>query len=573
MGTTSTSSLGSSNSANSASSASNLSTPLYFTGVSTYSNDFQSIIQRAVQIADLPVQSLETRQAAIGGQEQALNTLEPAVSALGADVTNLGALASTQGLAASSSDSSTVSVVNTGATVPGSYTVSNIQTLASAASETSLAGYASSQSINASGLVNLVVGSNTYQLNLAGSGQNNIAGLAQAINNANAGATATVLTAGSSSYLVVSANATGATTLQLNAVTPADVVTNTGKGTETSLQTYADTTSVLASQTGQMQLVVGSKNYAINLSNTSNNLNGLVQAINSADAGVTASITGSAGAYSLSITAPGGPTAIQLNDLQNSTNLISNTNQGSDAQFQLNGVPITESTNNISDVIPGVSFTLLNTTSGMQSVTLSLAPSSSQLGTALQSFVKDYNTLVSDVSAQQGQNAGVLGGNLIINQISLAMQDLVTYYNPALNSSIRSLSDLGVTFNYSGQMSFSSSTFNALSDTQIADAYKFLGSSSSGFAALAGNFTQLTQPITGAIETQVSGYQSEISDLQDQITTAEAYVNEVQQTATQQMQAADALVASLQQQQNVVDASISSLNYVLYGRQLGLNGL
>lgn len=575
MGTSSTSPTGGSVTASSAASASNpSSTPLYFTGLSTYSSDFQSIIQRAVQIADLPVQSLQNQEFTVNAQEQALSALEPAVSALGTDVANLGTLASTQGLAASSSDPSIVSVQNTGSTSPGTYTVSNIQSLASAASETSLSGYTSSQSINTSGLLTLVSGSNTYQLNLSASGQNNVAGLAQAINNVDAGVTASVLTAGSSDYLVVSANNPGATTLQLNSVTPADLLTSTGSGTESTLQTYADAESTPVSQNGQVQLVVGSQSYALNVSGSANTLDGLAQAINSENAGVTASVVGSVGTYALSITAQGGPTTIQLNDLQNPTDLITDTNQGSNAQFQINGIatPIVEPTNTISDVIPGVTFTLLNTTSGSQSVTLSLAPSSSQLASALKNFVNDYNTLVNDVTAQQGQNAGALGGNLIINQISNAMQDLAMYYNPSANSTINSLSDLGVTFSETGQMSFSSNTFNALSETQISDAYKFLGSSSSGFAALASNFTQLSDPITGAIETQLSGYQSEITDLQDQIATGEAYVNQVQQTATQQMEAADALVAELQQQQTEVDASIQSVNYVLYGRQVGVNG-
>ncbi len=96
--------------------------------------------------------------------------------------------------------------------------------MASRASETSLAGYSATAAVSASGLVNLVAGSNTYQLNLTGSGQNNIAGLAQAINNADAGVSATVLTAGSTDYLSVSASSTGATTLQVNNVTPADLV-------------------------------------------------------------------------------------------------------------------------------------------------------------------------------------------------------------------------------------------------------------------------------------------------------------------------------------------------------------
>ncbi len=569
MGTTS-SSLGSTSST--ASQAASIAAPIYFTGLSSFSSDFQSIIQRAVQIADIPVTNLQNEQATNTAEENALTAIEPSVAALGTDVTNLGTLASTQGLSASSSDSSTVSVVNTGATAPATYTVSDITSLAGAASETSLQGYSASQSVNATGLVNLVVGSNTYQLDLTASGDNNVSGLAQAINNANAGVNATILTSGSTQYLVVSASSTGATTLQLNSVTPADLISAGGTGTETSLQTYADATSASVSANGQVQLVVGTQDYALSLSAANNNLNGLVQAINGADAGVTATVTGSAGAYSLSITAASGPTTIQLNDLQSPTNLVSGSNQGSNASFMLNGVPITESTNNITDVIPGVSFNLLNT-DPTGSVTLSLATDPTQLSSALQTFVTDYNTLVSAVSAQQGQNAGPLQGNLIINEISTDMQDLVTYFDPNSTSTIRSLSDLGVTFNDSGQMSFDSSTFSALSDTNIADAFQFLGSANSGFAALASNFTQLSDPITGLIQTQITGYDTENTELGNEITAAQAQATQVEQSATAQAEAADALVAQLQQQQSDLDASIQSVNYVLYGRQVGANGI
>lgn len=571
MGTTSSTSPSSSSATNAATNSS-LSNPLYFTGVSTYSSDFQSIIQRAVQIAEIPVTNLQNEEATINSQEEALTSLEPTVSALGADVTNLGTLASTQGLSASSSASTVVSVVNTGASGPASYTVSDIKSLASAASETSLQGNSSTQSVSANGLVNLVVGSNAYQLNLTGSGENNIAGLAQAINNASAGVTASVLTAGSTEYLSVSGNNTGATTLQLNNATTTDLITSRGTGTETSLAGYLDETSTPVSAAGQMQLVIGSKDYSLNVSGSNNNLDGLVAAINGAGAGVTATVTGSAGAYILSITDPSGPTTIQLNDVQNGSSLITQTNQGSNASFSLDGIPITESTNNITDVIPGVSFTLLDTTSGTQSVTLSLAASGGQLSSALQTFVTDYNNLVTAVQAQEGQSAGPLQGDLIINEISNAMQDLATYWNPNSGSTIHSLSDLGVTFNDTGQMSFDSSTFNALSDTQISDAYKFLGSSNAGFSALASNFTQLSDPVTGTMETQIQGYETETTQLSDQITTAQAYVTQVQQTATQQMEAADAVVAELQQQQSDLDASIQSVNYVMYGRQVSATG-
>jgi flagellar hook-associated protein 2 len=544
--------------------------PLYFTGVSTYSSDFQSIIQRAVQIAQQPITNLQNEQSGNLSKKQALITLNPDVASLGADVAALGQLASGQSLAASSSDSSIVSAANTGASTPGSYVISNITSLASAASEMSLTGYANSTStpVSTSGYVNLVVGSNTYQLNLTNN--NNLNGLVSAINNANAGVSASILTTSSGDYLSVTADQTGATTLEVNNVPQTDLISNTGQGTETSLATYIDTTTTPVSSTGKVDLVVGSNTYHLDIS-ANNNLTGLMNAINNAGAGVTASITGS-GPYSLSLSASG-PVTMQLNDDQTPVNLITSSNQGSNANFTLNGtIHESKASNTISDIIPGVTFTLNKTTNG--SVTLSVEQDGSQLATALQTFVTDYNKLVSDVAQQRGTGGGPLAGDLLINTISSDMQQLITYWNPSSSSSIHSLSDLGLQFaDNTGQLSFNQETFDSLTNNQISDALKFLGSSSSGLAQLASNFTQLSDPITGLIQDQENNYDQADTELTNRINTMTQRVSQLQASVTTQMQQADALCAQLESNQNMLNASIQSLDYVLYGKQTNANGL
>jgi flagellar hook-associated protein 2 len=413
--------------------------------------------------------------------------------------------------------------------------------------------------------VNLVVGSHTYSLNLTGN--NNLTGLMNAINNAGAGANATILTIGSSNYLSVAANNTGATTLQLNDA-PLDLVTNTGTGAEASTQTYASSATTPVSGEGNINLVVGSTTYHLNLTGN-NNLTGLMNTINSAGApGVTATITGSAGAYSLSMTGP--PGTLALSDIPSDGNLISNTaqGQGSNAQFYLNGVSVSEASNTINDIIPGVSFTLLNTTTPTTSVTLSLATDPTQLSNALQTFVNSYNTLVGQVAQQVGPSAGPLGGDLLIGQISEDASQLSSYWNTS--GSIHSLADLGVTFgDLTGQMTFDPSVITGLSSSQVSDAFKFLGSSNSGFAALANNFTTLSDPLSGLILQQENGYDNENTQLANQITTLTTRAAAQQAALTAQVQAADALVAQLQSEQNTVTGSLTSLSYVLYGSQNG----
>src|SRR5271154_359468 len=162
--------------------------PLPFAGVSQFSSDFQAVLTRAVQIAQLPVQALQNDQTTVQSEQQALTALEPDLTSVGSAIAALGTLSANGGLEANSSNSSIVTAVNTGASGEASYTISDITSLASPARETSLTGYANTTTtaVSASGYVNLVVGSNTYQLNISGS-NNNLAGLAAAINNAGAG--------------------------------------------------------------------------------------------------------------------------------------------------------------------------------------------------------------------------------------------------------------------------------------------------------------------------------------------------------------------------------------------------
>jgi len=544
--------------------------PLVFTGISTFSSDFQSILTRQDSIEQLPIKALQNQESTNLSKKQALIAINPAVASVGSAIAALGTLASNQGVSASSSDTTTVSVLNIGATAPASYTISNIQSLAAVASETSVGGYSNTTTtpVSISGHVDLVVGSNTYHLDLTNS--NNLNGLRDAINNAGAGANASILTIGSNNYLSVSTSSPGATTLQLNDV-PLDLVSSTGSGTETSTKTYADQTTTPVSANGLVDLVVGSTTYHLNVTG-SNNLTGLMNAINGAGApGVSASITGSAGSYSLALAGPVG--TLKLNDLPNQVDLISNSNQGTNATFKLNNVPVTRSTNVVSDIIPGVSFTLLKTNTST-STTVSLTTEASQLSNALQTLVTNYNAMVDQVNQQVGTAAGPLGGDILIREMSDDLRQLTSYWNTSA-SSVHSLSDLGVTFEdqTTGHLSFDQNTFNALSNTQISDAFKFLGSSNSGFAALASNFTQLSDPVTGMIIDQENGYDTTNQSLTNQINTLNDSATLVHNSMAAKLQAADALVAQLQSQQNMVNASVSSLNYVLYGKQTNSNGL
>ena len=458
---------------------------LVFTGISSYSSDFQTILDRANSIAQLPIKKLQNTQTDNLSKKQALIGINPGVDSLASAITALGTVASTKGLAATSSDYSLVTVTNTGATNPGIHTVSDIQSLAASAWGTST-GYADTGttpvSVAGQNLVDLVVGSNTFHLDLTDN--NTLGGLRDAINNAtdpntgaSAGVTASILTSNGNNYLSLSVNNAGETALELN-----------------------------------------------------------------------------------DVPAVGSPTS-----------LLEVTDPGSNADFVLDGnIHVVRSSNTVNDIIPGLSFTLRGTTTG--TVTLSMASNSSQLSSALQSLVTSYNSLFDQVASQSSSSSGILGGDLLLRTINDDMHQLASYWNS--DTSVRSLADLGVTFaDNGGHMTFNSNVFNSLSDSQISDAYKFIGSSQSGLARLAGNFTQLSDPVGGMIRVQEDGYDRSNLQLTDQINTLQDRASLAQSALASKIQMADALVAQLQSDQNNVTASLTSLDYVLYGRKTNANGL
>jgi len=221
-------------------------------------------------------------------------------------------------------------------------------------------------------------------------------------------------------------------------------------------------------------------------------------------------------------------------------------------------------------VISGLSFTLLSVPTTNETVNLTLASDSSQLSNALQTLTTSYNALVDQVAQQVGPGAGPLAGDMAIREISDDMRQLSGYW--ANSTTIHSLSDVGVTFDTTGHMSFDSSVVSSLSNTQVSDAFKFFSSSNSGFGALASNFKQLTDPLSGDMILEENGLDTANTQLTNQISVLNERASQLEASMTTQLQQADALVAQLQSEQNLVNASIESVNYVNFGRLVNSAG-
>jgi flagellar hook-associated protein 2 len=315
-----------------------------------------------------------------------------------------------------------------------------------------------------------------------------------------------------------------------------------------------------------MSLNVGGTPYAINLTASTNNLVGLENAINTSGAPVSASILTTGTSNYLSVSAENtGATTLQLFDDPTgaNNNILTSGNQGSDAKFMLNNLPVQQSSNDVTDVVPGATFTLLQ--SGITApVTLSLASDPSQLSTDLGNLATAYNGVISQINSQSGTSGGLLLGDSVVGQARSVLSQITGYQNTG-SGSIKTLSDMGIEIAQDGTMSLNQTTFNDLSSSQISGAFQFLGSATTGFGGLSSAVSSISDPIQGSIAAELTSNLALNTSLQAQMSTTTDQINAMQASLLQQLSQADSMITDLNSQQSALQASVQSLDYVLFG--------
>lgn len=172
------------------------------------SSQITSLIQQASAAFQLPAASLQTQEAPMKAQISALGKVQSALSGLQQALSGLADVGSLQQRTITASPTGLVQASVTNAAALGSYSLSHI-TLAHAETLISSASSSSSGSLG-SGSIAIKVGSGgTVTVNIA-SGSSSLSGIAAAIDQADAGVTATVVFDGAAYHLVLNGATTGA---------------------------------------------------------------------------------------------------------------------------------------------------------------------------------------------------------------------------------------------------------------------------------------------------------------------------------------------------------------------------
>lgn len=258
--------------------------------------------------------------------------------------------------------------------------------------------------------------------------------------------------------------------------------------------------------TGDLNIQVGSNSFQISISNSNNTLEGIRNAINnsSSNTGVQASIlkvnNGSSDEYRLVLTSKntGSAGAITLSDLSGNVaatlNVTHQINPAQNAEFSVNGFSVVRSTNTISDVLQGVTFTLKS--SDPSPMTLSVASDNDTRNTsfksAIQGFVDKFNSVIDYVNKQEANDESGNGGTyrLIRSQLRSVIENPATSAGTytllkELGISTKAPEDLtrptGAVYKSIGKIQLDTTTLDSMLQNNFTDVVNVLTNSTDGY--------------------------------------------------------------------------------------------
>jgi len=329
----------------------------------------------------------------------------------------------------------------------------------------------------------------------------------------------------------------------------------------------------------------------IPISSSNDTLGGIAAAINSAGAGVNASVvtdnsgtrlvlassnTGASNAFSLTVldgngnpvTANSGLSQLAFNS---SAQNLQVAQSGQDAKYSVNGLNLTSSSNVVTTAINGLTLNLTQAPAANSTLQaqVTVATDSNSVTGSVNNFVQAYNSLVKLEQSLTAYNAStntasVLTGDMTTIQIGSQLGSILGSQLSGGASGYSWLADVGIDFNQDGTLTLNSSKFsNALAANPSAVSNMF--TSVSGTGSQQGFATQLNNALAsmlgpnGLLTSAQSGTQANIDQMNQQATQMQAQLTQEQKQLITQYSQLNADMVVAQQQQVALANALASL--------------
>ena len=311
---------------------------------------------------------------------------------------------------------------------------------------------------------------------------------------------------------------------------------------------------------------------------------GVVEAINAANKGVTASLvdTGTGG-NNFRIVLSGdmgiaGTFAVtsSISDDLGFGDADKTLQTAQDAVINFEGLTISRGSNSVNDVISGTTIDLNGVTSS--AVRLNVTSDTSTLKTSLQDVVTVYNSLNSSLdnmgSVKDGStdtlNGALAGDGSLISYIKNNIRTAVFNESSTKSGNVNALRDLGISIDRSGKMTFDETTYNSMVLNNFDDISKMLTAGTSNQSAYDTAAKGLSQDIAttlegltdkdGIVTTRSKNASSVLADHKEELTKLETRMTAVYQRYLSQFTAMESMMASLDATKDYLTGQLESLS-------------
>ena len=235
----------------------------------------------------------------------------------------------------------------------------------------------------------------------------------------------------------------------------------------------------------------GAATKTVTIDSSNNSLQGIRDAINAAQIGVTATIindgdatnpyrlalssdsNGSSNSMKISVSGDADVgTLLAHNPDDDAGQNLAETVTAQNAVFKVNGVEVSKTSNSVADVIQGVTLNLKKVTASP--TTLTVAHDKASVSNAVASFVKAYNDLaktLKDISAYdpKTKQAAILQGDGTVRTIQSQLRNTLGAAVVGASGDLTTLSQIGVAFQKDGSIALDSAKLNSVMESNLAD--------------------------------------------------------------------------------------------------------
>jgi flagellar hook-associated protein 2 len=231
----------------------------------------------------------------------------------------------------------------------------------------------------------------------------------------------------------------------------------------------------------------------------------------------------------------------------------------SDAEVVVNGVTVVRSSNQLTDVIPGLRLDLAQTTAG-SSMLIQVSRDSEALKSKVQSLVDAYNQMISDFKILTGPKSedeedvysGSLSGESLVRSVTAQIRSVLFGESDTATDAVSTFRQLGVSVDRDGVMSLDTDTFDEAVATQFDDVAEALagrnvvdGALQYGLSAKLSNRLRDLMSPTGVVMTQSNTAETLVTRYNTDLAKLETRMEGILARYTKQFAAMESLVGQM----------------------------